>query len=58
VEQLFHHLVKQPVRAYGLRKPAELRESFSRNGFDIRKLVVEVATTAALRPRDAKPPGP
>jgi hypothetical protein len=28
--QLFQHLVKQPVRAFGLRKPAELRRTFRR----------------------------
>jgi hypothetical protein len=47
-ERLFHHLVKQPVRAYGPRELAELREFFVRNGFSIRKLIVEEATAAAL----------
>lgn len=47
-EQLFHHLVKQPVRAYGANKPVELRDSFSQGGFNIRKLAVEAAVTAAL----------
>lgn len=45
--RLFHHLVKQPVMAYGTDRPAELRKTFSASGFDVRKLVVEVAVTAA-----------
>jgi hypothetical protein len=48
VERLFHHLVKQPVRAYGATRPESLQKWFSESGFDIRKLVVEVAVTAAL----------
>jgi hypothetical protein len=37
VEQLFHHLVKQPVRAFGPWKLSELRQSFAANHFSIRK---------------------
>ena len=33
VEQLFRHLAKQPVRAYGPKELAELRESFAKNGY-------------------------
>jgi len=54
--QLFHHLVKQPVRAYGLNRPEELRKTFSENGFSVRKLVVEMAVTAAMPRRDGRPP--
>jgi hypothetical protein len=49
VEQMFHYLVKQPTRAYGFNRPEELRKSFVQNGFNIRKLVVEMAVTAALK---------
>ena len=42
-QQLFHHMVKQPVRAYGLRKPDELQKSFAENAYSIRKLMVAVA---------------
>jgi hypothetical protein len=52
-ERLFHHLVKQPVRAYGPRRLAEFRDSFSRQGFSIRKLVVEEVTVAAMMPPPA-----
>jgi len=49
--QLFHHLVKQPVRAYGVNKPEELRDFFGKQGYNVQKLVVEIATTAALQRR-------
>jgi hypothetical protein len=45
---VFHHVVKQPVRAYGPDRPDELRRSFAANQYNVRKLVVEIATTAAL----------
>lgn len=48
VEQLFHYLVKQPVRAYGPQKLAELRRSFAANGYNVRKLMVQIVTEAAL----------
>ncbi len=46
-EQLFHHLVQQPVRAYGPDTLDRLRESFAANNFDIRHLAVQVMTLAA-----------
>jgi hypothetical protein len=51
VTQMFHHLVKQSVRAYSVNRPEELRKTFSENGFDLRKLVVEIAVTAAMERR-------
>jgi cytochrome c553 len=48
VERLFHHLVKQPVRAYGPRKLVDLRRSFAENHYNIRKLMVDVVATSAL----------
>ena len=54
-EQLFRHLAKQPVQAYGPKELAELRESFAKHGFSIRKLAVEAATAAAMTGREAKP---
>lgn len=47
-ERLFHHMVKQPVMAFGIGKPQELQKSFSENGFNVRKLVVEIAVTTAM----------
>jgi mono/diheme cytochrome c family protein len=55
-EQLFQHLVKQPVRAYGPKQLADLREFFAEHGFSIRKLAVEIATISALNDRKAQPP--
>jgi hypothetical protein len=52
VEQLFHHLVQQPVRAYGAKTLDELTRSFAANGFHIRKLAVEIMTLAASRKRE------
>ena len=51
-DRLVHHLAKQPVMAYGIEKPAELRKLFSESGLSIRKLVVEVAVTAAITKRE------
>lgn len=49
VEQLFQHLVKQPLAAYGPEELPRLRKSFSENNFHIRRLVVEIMTLAALK---------
>ena len=46
-QQMFQHLVKQSVRAYGLQKPSELRQTFVQNGYSVKKLVVEIAAIAA-----------
>ncbi len=48
IEHLFHALVKQPVRAYGPDRPETLRESFVKNGFSIKKLMVEMVSSSAL----------
>ena len=55
VEQLFHHLIKQPIRAYGPRASLELRKAFVDGGFSIRKLLVEVMASSALAPREYMP---
>ena len=48
VNQMFHHLVKQPARAYGAALPEDLRKYFADHGFNIRKLAVEIAVVAAM----------
>jgi hypothetical protein len=53
-EQLFHHLAQQPVRAYGPATLADLKEAFTANAFNIRKLAVDIAVTAALPPEPKK----
>lgn len=49
-EQLFHYLVKQPIRAYGEGTLDRLEANFARNQFHIRKLVVDIAVSTALNP--------
>jgi hypothetical protein len=48
VEQLFHFLVKQPIRAYGSNTRETLRASFVKDNFNIHRLMVEIVATAAL----------
>ncbi|MCZ2342930.1 MAG: DUF1592 domain-containing protein [Bacteroidales bacterium] len=56
-EQLFHHLVKQPVRAYGPNTQQQLRDSFRRMEYNMRKLMVEIAVMTVQPPAPtAKPP--
>jgi mono/diheme cytochrome c family protein len=49
IEQLFHHLVKQPAAAYGPDTLARLRDSFIASHYNIQNLLVDIATLAALR---------
>jgi hypothetical protein len=55
VEQLFHHLVKQPVLAYGPDCLAELRDAFAAGDYNIRKLIAEIAIRTALRNIESRP---
>ncbi len=57
ISQLFHHFVKQPILAYGAETPAELGKAFQASGFSVRRLIVEIAVTAALagHPDKGKP---
>jgi cytochrome c553 len=48
VRQLFNHTVKLPAAAFGEDTLDKLRENFAANGFNIQKLIAEIATTAAL----------
>jgi len=48
IEQLFHQVVKQPVRAYGPDAQDRLRQSFAKSGFNIQRLLVDIATLSAL----------
>jgi hypothetical protein len=54
VQQLFHHLVKQPVRAYSTQTLPDLRRFFTAHEFSLRKLMVEIMAASALTPRGAK----
>ncbi|MEQ8846726.1 DUF1592 domain-containing protein [Botrimarina sp.] len=48
VKQLFRHLTKQPIEAYGPETEARLLEGFRNSGFQIPWLLAEAATVAAL----------
>lgn len=47
VEKLFQNLTKQPIRAWGPETLPTLTQKFKTDEFNIRKLMVEVAVTAA-----------
>jgi hypothetical protein len=48
VQQLFHHLVKQPVLAYGPETLVKFQQSFVASDFNMQKLVMEIATMTSL----------
>jgi hypothetical protein len=48
IEQLFHHVVKQPPMAYGAETLATLRNSFIASGYNLQKLLVDITTLHAL----------
>ncbi len=48
VEKLFHHIVKQPVKAYGAQTPALLQKIFRDNNFNMRQQMIESAVLAAM----------
>jgi hypothetical protein len=48
IEQLFHQVVKQPMAAYGAGLQERLRRSFVESGFNMKKLLVEIAMVSAL----------
>ncbi len=47
VQQMFHFLAKQPIRAYGADVPTALGRSFLQNDQQIRMLMIDIATTVA-----------
>jgi hypothetical protein len=48
IEQLFQYLVKQSPAAYGPDTLARLRDNFVASGFNLRTLMADIATRAAL----------
>ena len=46
--QLFHHMVQQPILAYGPETISELSDFFQGNGYHMKHLMVEVACRSAL----------
>jgi hypothetical protein len=49
VQQLFHYLVKQPIRAFGRTELVDLREAFAAKGYNLRELMVEIAVSVGAR---------
>ncbi len=54
VEQLFHFLVKQPIRAFGSNTRENLRASFVKDNFNIHHLMVEIIATSAIQPTSSR----
>ncbi len=54
VEQLFRHVAKQPIRAFGPSHLSDLTQSFKENEFDIKHLLAEIVTTSAMPADDTK----
>ncbi len=52
VEQVFHAMIKQPIRAYGSHVQESLRQTFVTEKFNIRRLMVEIVTISALLPNN------
>ena len=50
--QLFHHMVQQPILAYGPRTIDELAEFFSDHQLDMKQLMVEIACRSAIYSED------
>jgi hypothetical protein len=49
-DQLFKHIVKQPVRAYAVDLPEQLGESFRESDFNINELLVTIVTASSRPP--------
>ena len=47
IRGLFHHMVKQPIGAYPPKTLPELRARFAKDGYHMRKLMIEIAVNAA-----------
>ncbi len=48
ITQVFHHLVQQPILAYGKDTPGEFRRQFKNDKYNIQKLLAEIASRSAL----------
>jgi hypothetical protein len=55
VARLFHHLVRQPVLAYGPDNLTELRRFFAANHYNMRRLIVEIIAQSALPDHQPRP---
>jgi hypothetical protein len=58
VARLFHHLVRQPILAYGPDKLTELQRFFADNRYNVRDLAMEITVQSALPDRPKQPSNP
>ncbi|MCP5539707.1 MAG: DUF1592 domain-containing protein [Akkermansiaceae bacterium] len=65
IHQLFHHVAKQPLEAYGFHEVEHLRGQFEKSGYSLRELLVKAALVAVRDPGEAmaatgkpQPPAP
>jgi hypothetical protein len=49
IQELFHHVVKQPIEAYGPDTLPHLHDAFVKSDFNMKQLLAEIATIAASR---------
>jgi hypothetical protein len=49
IQELFHHVLKQPVEAYGPDTIEKLHDAFVKSGYNMQKLLVEIVMTDATR---------
>jgi hypothetical protein len=56
VEKMFYYTVQQPIRAFGPQVPEQLKQHFVEHNFDMRTLMAEIATQAALPTETLSPP--
>ena len=54
VKQLFHHTVKQPIRAYGPNTLKDLQKQFVDNNYSIQELLINIVATSAT-PKQSQP---
>jgi hypothetical protein len=53
VEQVFHGMIKQSIRAYGSQAKQAIREKFVAEKFNLRQVFVEIIVVSALKTADA-----
>ncbi len=51
IEQLFHHVAKQPVLGYGRDVMETLQKNFVASGFNIQQLLIDIAVITCTRER-------
>ncbi|HRQ89641.1 MAG TPA: DUF1588 domain-containing protein, partial [Bacteroidia bacterium] len=55
IEKLFHHFVKQPVRAYDVDGMEKLRKTFEQSDYQIHYLIRQIALTAVTHASGSSP---